>query len=240
MDGPVFREWGGCSGKFFSPPQSKYLWAYNFSDHHESLSSRIRNFILTSWHFLVGLLEYQRVNVLDDNSLLSICSLWWIKYVWSDNHTTFTSHWSLHVNIVDFWIATPAIEIVSLVETSMFEKSYFTVFDWLMYRGLRSPIPLYLTDRYINFWVEKSYLTVLDWLTSISGLEKACNDEQIKHFSVVSKRYMKWWTDHMLIVTKYQHPSLIFIVRLYQPIWTNTFSTLEVGLQEMSEKYLFS
>ena len=87
----------GVVANFFSPPQSKYLWAYNFSDHHESLSSRIRNFILTSWHFLVGLLEYQRVNVLDDYSLLSICSLWWIKYVWSDNHTTFTSHWSLHV-----------------------------------------------------------------------------------------------------------------------------------------------
>ena len=165
------------------------------------------------------------------------------------------------LNIVDFCIATPAIEIVSLVATSMLEKSYFTVFDWLMYRGLRSPIPLYLTDRYINFWVEKSYLTVLDWLIyqflgfrspiffllyltdwhqSISGLENACNDEQITCFSVVSKRYMKWWTDHMLIVTKYQHPSLIFIVRVYQPIWTNTFSTLEVGLQEMSEKYLFS
>ena len=158
------------------------------------------------------------------------------------------------LNIVDFWIATPAIEIVSLVETSMFEKSYFTVFDWLMYhfRGLRSPILLYLTDWYINFWVwevlsycirltdisipglQKSYIffTVFDWLTSISGLEKACNDEQIKHFSVVSKRY--------LIVAKYQHHSLIFFVRLYQPRWTNTFGTLEVGLQEMSEKYLFS
>lgn len=33
------------------------------------------------------------------------------------------------LTIVDFYIVTTAIEIVSLVAPSMLEKSYFTVFD---------------------------------------------------------------------------------------------------------------
>jgi hypothetical protein len=47
------------------------------------------------------------------------------------------------LNIVDFCIATPTVEIVSLVATSLLEKSDFTVFDRLIR-------------------LEKSYSTVFD------------------------------------------------------------------------------
>lgn len=120
------------------------------------------------------------------------------------------------LTIVDFYIVTTAIEIVSLVAPSMLEKSYFTVFDWLIYQflGLRRRVMMNRSD----------HTLFLCWAKGIQRMTRS--DEQITCFITASINWDFQWSPcqcKMWLVVKYQHPNLIFLVTLYyQPWWTNT------------------
>ena len=172
------------AANFFSStlPESKCVWPNNFSDHHESLSSRIRNFILTSWLFLVGLLEYQRVNVLDNNVCrvpcdgLNMFEVTIIQPTLVIGHCMFKHCWFLHCH-TSYWDCKfgchlDAWEVlfycIWLTDVSGLEKSNSTVFDWQVYQFLGWEVLSYcirLTDISIP-GLQKSYIFLLyltDW-----------------------------------------------------------------------------